>query len=320
MASEIRAEIQAELKADRFFSIFEETGNFEKLNALSIEDLKKLNAMVIEVISKKRENLSFDVKRTLKIGDIFELYPNHIKIVDFFINKGYSTLPCIIWRKQSNKPNKFMGSGMLPSCAYVTLEHEYILIFRKGNNRKFSPIDVTKRRESAFFWEERNNWYSDIWFDLKGISQDLLDPDTRKRSAAYPFELAYRLINMFSIMGDNVLDPFLGTGTTSLAAMCSGRNSFGYEIDPNFSNVISQRIKNVKEFQNKLIFNRLKKHLDFIQERESNGKEAKHFSERYNFPVITSQETEICLPLINKIEFFENSVIQVTYQKDCGFC
>ena len=72
MVSEIRAEIQAELKADRFFSIFEETGNFEKLNALSIEDLKKLNAMVIEVISKKRENLSFDVKRTLKIGDIFE--------------------------------------------------------------------------------------------------------------------------------------------------------------------------------------------------------------------------------------------------------
>ena len=72
MASELRAEIQAELKADRFFSIFEETGNFEKLNALSIEDLKKLNAMVIEVISKKRENVNFDIKRTLKAGDIFE--------------------------------------------------------------------------------------------------------------------------------------------------------------------------------------------------------------------------------------------------------
>lgn len=309
---------------DEIFSNF----NSDIYNSLNNYEGKKAFELMHTVLSEVWEELDRVVvdggiicinigDATRKIGDIFELYPNHIKIVDFFINKGYSTLPCIIWRKQSNKPNKFMGSGMLPSCAYVTLEHEYILIFRKGNNRKFSPIDVTKRRESAFFWEERNNWYSDIWFDLKGISQDLLDPDTRKRSAAYPFELAYRLINMFSIMGDNVLDPFLGTGTTSLAAMCSGRNSFGYEIDPNFSNVISQRIKNVKEFQNKLIFNRLKKHLDFIQERESNGKEAKHFSERYNFPVITSQETEICLPLINKIEFFENSVIQVTYQKDC---
>jgi len=257
---------------------------------------------------------------TRKIGDIFELYPNHIKIVDFFINKGYSTLPCIIWRKQSNKPNKFMGSGMLPPCAYVTLEHEYILIFRKGNNRKFGPNEVTKRRESAFFWEERNNWFSDIWFDLKGISQDLLDPDTRRRSAAFPFELAYRLINMFSIMGDNILDPFLGTGTTSLAAMCSGRNSWGYEMDPNFLNIISQRMNNAKKFQNKLIFDRLQKHVDFIQKRESNGKETKYFSKRYNFPVITSQEIEISLPLIDKIKFLENSMIQVTYQNDCDVC
>jgi len=257
---------------------------------------------------------------TRKIGDIFELYPNHIKIVDCFINKGYSTLPCIIWRKQSNKPNKFMGSGMLPPCAYVTLEHEYILIFRKGNNRKFATIEADRRRESAFFWEERNNWFSDIWFDLKGISQDLLDPDTRRRSAAFPFELAYRLINMFSIMGDNILDPFLGTGTTSLAAMCSGRNSWGYEMDPNFLNIISQRMNNAKKFQNKLIFDRLQKHVDFIQKRESNGKETKYFSKRYNFPVITSQETEICLPLIDEIIFLDKSLIQVTYQKNCDMC
>ncbi len=257
---------------------------------------------------------------TRKIGDIFELYPNHVKIVDFFLNKGYSTLPGIIWRKQSNKPNKFMGSGMFPPSAYVTLEHEYILIFRKGNNRKFGPLMVTDRRKSAFFWEERNNWFSDIWFDLKGISQDLINPDTRKRSAAYPFELAYRLINMFSIMGDNVLDPFLGTETTSLAAMCSGRNSYGYEIDPNFLSVIYKRMKNVKEFQNKLVNDRLQKHASFIQEREANGKETKHFSRRYNFSVITSQETEICLPLIDKVNLLENSMIQVIYLDDGDEC
>lgn len=251
---------------------------------------------------------------TRKIGDKFELFPNHVKIIEFFRNKGYSPLPSIIWRKQSNKPNKFMGSGMLPPCAYVTLEHEYILIFRKGNNRTFSQTEVAKRRVSAFFWEERNSWFSDIWFDLKGVSQDILDPDTRKRSAAYPFELAYRLINMFSIIGDNVLDPFLGTGTTSLAAMCGGRNSFGYEIDPTLMNGISQRMKNGKKFQNKLILERLERHTSYIKERESCGKETKYTSTQYNFPVITSQETEICLPFIDTIEFLDEYQVQVLYQ------
>ena len=87
MASELRAEIQAELKADRFFSIFEETGNFEKLNALSIEDLKKLNAMVCEVISKKRESVNFDIKKTLKVGDIFETTGSKTKGMIFEVVK-----------------------------------------------------------------------------------------------------------------------------------------------------------------------------------------------------------------------------------------
>jgi DNA modification methylase len=209
-----------------------------------------------------------------------------------------------------------MGSGMLPPCAYVTLEHEYILIFRKGNNRKFGSDEAARRRESAFFWEDRNSWYSDIWFDVQGVSQDVLDPETRKRSAAFPFELAYRLINMFSIMGDTVLDPFLGTGTTSLAAICGGRNSVGYEIDSGFFNVLTRRMKNLKEFQNTLVHERLCRHISFMKERESQGKEVKHYSERYHFPVITSQETEIFLPLINSIEFSGSSSIRVTYHPD----
>lgn len=72
MASEIKAEVAAELKADRFYAIFEERENYDRLNALSIDDLRKLNAMVIEVMSKKRENASHDIKKTLKIGDLFE--------------------------------------------------------------------------------------------------------------------------------------------------------------------------------------------------------------------------------------------------------
>ena len=73
--------------------------------------------------------------------------------------------------------------------------------------------------------------------DIKGTTQGLGNGEDRSRSAAYPFELAYRLINMYSVKGDTVLDPFLGTGTTMAAAMTSGRNSFGYEIDQSLRDI-----------------------------------------------------------------------------------
>ena len=71
-----------------------------------------------------------DAART--INGNFMLYPNHSRILASLFQKGLSPLPAVIWRKQTNAPNKFMGSGVLPAGAYVTLEHEYILILRKG--------------------------------------------------------------------------------------------------------------------------------------------------------------------------------------------
>lgn len=239
---------------------------------------------------------------TRKIGDSFELYPNHTMISQYFQEMGYSVLPSIIWRKQTNKPNKFMGSGMLPPNAYVTLEHEYILIFRKGSIRKFNSEDIILRRKSAYFWEERNKWFSDIWFDLKGTSQKLNQKELRKRSAAFPFELAYRLINMYSIMGDTVLDPFCGTGTTTLAAIYSGRNSIGYEIDEQMCNYFPERLSNIKQLQNNLIDERIKHHIEFINEREMSNKFCKHESNNYSFPIVTMQEKNIIFPRIQTIE------------------
>lgn len=112
-----------------------------------------------------------DATRT--INGNFSLYPNHSRIIAAFLKLGFSNLPNILWRKQTNAPNKFMGSGMLPSGAYVTLEHEWILIFRKGGKRQFkSDIQKLRRKESSFFWEERNIWFSDLW-DLKGQNKRL---------------------------------------------------------------------------------------------------------------------------------------------------
>ena len=155
---------------------------------------------------------------TQSIGGDFKLYPSHSRIISHCCKLGLSCLPYIVWSKQTNAPNKFMGSGMLPPGGYVTLEHEYILIFRKRGKRAFKTHEEKKERfQSPYFWEERNNWFSDIW-DLRGVHQSLRNGKLRDRSAAFPFELAYRLVNMFSLKGDVVLDPFLGGGKTDFVA------------------------------------------------------------------------------------------------------
>ncbi len=207
-----------------------------------------------------------------------------------------------------------MGSGMLPAGPYVTLEHEYILIFRKGGKRIFSENENTLRKKSAFFWEERNQWFSDIWYDVKGISQVLEDKKMRERSAAFPFEIAYRLINMYSIQNDLVLDPFLGTGTTLIAALISGRNSIGYEIDDNLFSLITERIANAKKMANTIIRSRLDNHEKFVKKR-GETKKFEHQSIDYNFPVTSKQEKNIWIPLISDIIPIKKNEYQVKYKE-----
>ena len=257
-----------------------------------------------------------DATRT--INKKFSLYPNHSRIISHFLGMGFSNLPNIIWKKQTNAPNKFMGSGMLPAGAYVTLEHEWVLIFRKAGKREFiSDSDKLKRRKSAYFWEERNAWFSDIW-DLKGVKQKMDNPDSRDRSAAYPFELPYRLINMYSLIGDTVLDPFLGLGTTTLAAIASNRNSIGYDIDSficNFAveNILSKPV----DFYNSFVDKRIKNHIDFVENRNSdpNKNEMKYKHPKFEFPVMTAQEKDIIFPNVLKVELGKENIIQVEYGK-----
>lgn len=256
---------------------------------------------------------------TRKIGDNFRLYSNHSRITSFCTALGFQALPAVIWRKQTNGPNKFMGSGMLPSGAYVTLEHEYILIFRKGGKRVFSGADKTRRRESAFFWEERNRWFSDLW-DFKGVRQRIHPQEIgsspggiRDRSAAFPFELAYRLICMYSLKGDTVLDPFLGTGTTMAAAVTAARNSCGVEIDSGFAESIFSQLQEGVPEMNRRIRERVTDHLSFIREyRDSKGKEPAHTNDYYGIPVITKQERELRLPLVESIESIDEAAGLVT--------
>lgn len=255
-----------------------------------------------------------DATRT--INGNFAIYSNHARIISCCINLGFVNLPNIIWRKQTNAPNKFMGSGMLPGGAYVTLEHEWILVFRKGNKRNFkTEKEKSERRKSAYFWEERNVWFSDVW-DLKGTKQKLDTNATRERSAAYPLMLPYRLINMYSIKGDTVLDPFMGTGTTSIASILSQRNSVGYDIDSHFAEVIAENIQNLRIDQiNQIVKDRIISHNSFIQERlkDQSKNPIKHFNNSLELPVMTSQEKEIEFCYVENICKTSTSSFEISY-------
>ena len=180
---------------------------------------------------------------TRSINGKFQLFPNHSRITEECEKIGFTALPYILWKKPTTKPmykgkGAFLGSGFLPPNAYVTLDCEFILLFRKGRLRKFQPKDPL-RYESAFTKKQRNEWFSQIWA-VKGTRQTT--NQLERRTAAYPEEIADRLIRMFSINGETVLDPFLGSGTTTKLAIQNGRNSIGYEVDPNLLPVLTKKI------------------------------------------------------------------------------
>jgi len=239
-----------------------------------------------------------DATRTL---ESFRVYPNHVRVTEAFTDRGFDPLPDVVWHKPANSAAKFMGSGMLPPNAYVTLEHEHVLVFRKGGRREFEP-GADRRYESAFFWEERNRWFTDVWTDVRGRFQDLADDDLRDRSAAFPFELPYRLLTMYSVYGDTVLDPFWGTGTTTLAAMVAGRDSVGVELDGEFAGHFADRVEEVPALSREVARERLADHRAFVAEREAAGDPPAYEATHYDTPVVTKQERDLRLYVAERVE------------------
>lgn len=143
---------------------------------------------------------------------------------------GLDYLTPILWHKISNASHEvengssFLGKPYEPN-AIVKNDIEYILMLRKpGGYRK--PSDEQRQR-SKLTKEEHAAWFRSFWTGLTGAS-------TRSHPAPYPVDLAYRLVRMFSFVGDTVLDPFAGTFSTTLAAMRCERNSIGVELDPEY--------------------------------------------------------------------------------------
>ena len=165
--------------------------------------------------------------------------PLHASIQEHCRKIGYDNLSPIIWYKIANVVFEASGNGAgflgkpYEPNAVIKNDIEFILMERKpGGYRKPS---VAARVLSIISSENHKLWFRSVWSGLTGAS-------TRNHPAPYPEELAERLIRMFSFVGDTVLDPFMGTGTTTVAAARWGRNSIGIELDPHYFELAEKRI------------------------------------------------------------------------------
>jgi len=173
-------------------------------------------------------------------GGRHHLVPLHSDIQVRARKLGLDCLQPIFWNKIANGATEAEGNGAgfygkpYQPGGIVKNDVEYILFLRKGGEYRSAP--ALQKALSMLSREEMKTWFRSIWADLRGAS-------TREgHPAPYPIELAERLIRMFSFAGDTVLDPFAGTGSTSQAAIMSGRNSIANEIEPAYFEIARQRI------------------------------------------------------------------------------
>ena len=166
------------------------------------------------------------------------VFPLHADICVMCRRIGFDNLNPIIWHKIANASyevtngSKFLGKPYEPN-AIIKNDIEFILMQRKpGGYRKPSP---SQRDASRIAKDDFDQWFQQTW-NIPGAS-------TRQHPAPFPLELATRLVRMFSFTADTVLDPFCGSGTTMVAALRTGRNSVGVEIDPEYCQMAARYLK-----------------------------------------------------------------------------
>jgi DNA modification methylase len=174
-----------------------------------------------------------------KNGGRHTVVPLHSSIQEHCRKIGYDNLAPIIWYKIANAAHEvengsgFLGKPYEPN-AVIKNDIEFILMERKPGGYRTPSVET--RILSVISTQHYQDWFQQIWSGLTGAS-------TKEHPAPYPLVLAERLVRMFSFVGDTVIDPFLGTGTTTIAAAKWGRNSIGYEIDEHYYELALKRIK-----------------------------------------------------------------------------
>lgn len=197
----------------------------------------------------------------------YKIIPIRTEIIKFCETIGFDYMGAIIWQKATTMNTTggatIMGSFPYPRNGIIKLDYEFILIFKKLGVSPFVLKEI--KEESKMSKDEWNQYFNGHW-NFNGAKQD-------KHLAMFPEELPKRLIKMFSFVGDTILDPFLGSGTTTLAAKNMNRNSVGYEINNNYLPTIKEKIGATKDdlFKNVAF--------EFIDQEQKNINYAKDISE-----------------------------------------
>src|SRR6267154_3441871 len=188
----------------------------------------RLICVVGDVCLSRREN-----------GGRHTVVPLHASIQEHCRKLGFDNLAPIIWHKISNavyeveNGSSFLGKPYEPNSV-IKNDIEFILMERKPGG--YRAPDIATKVLSLISADNHKKWFQQIWSGFTGAS-------TRNHPAPYPVELAERLIRMFSFVGDTVLDPFMGTATTNIAASRCGRNSIGTEIDSHYFEYARKRLE-----------------------------------------------------------------------------
>ncbi len=189
----------------------------------------------------------------------YKIIPIRTEIIKFCETIGFDYMGAIIWQKvttcNTTGGATVMGSFPYPRNGIIKLDYEFIMIFKKlGESPKVSKEIKEKSRLSQ---EEWNEYFYGHW-NFSGEKQD-------KHIAPFPEELPKRLIKMFSFVGDTVLDPFLGSATTTVSALKLSRNSIGYEINEDYLTIIKKRLmENIGIFEQEERVNIIKQPLNGV--------------------------------------------------------
>ena len=166
----------------------------------------------------------------------YKVIPIRTEVIRFCETIGFDYMGAIIWQKvttcNTTGGATIMGSFPYPRNGILKIDYEFILIFKKHGKARSVTKEI--KEKSRMTKEEWNEYFTGHW-NFSGEKQD-------KHIAMFPVELPRRLIKMFSFVGDTVLDPFLGSGTTTLAAKQLDRNSIGYEINEDYISAIQEKI------------------------------------------------------------------------------
>ncbi|MFZ1749951.1 MAG: DNA methyltransferase [Saprospiraceae bacterium] len=168
----------------------------------------------------------------------YKVIPIRTEIIKFCESIGFDYMGAIIWQKQTTTNTtggaSLMGSFPTPRNGILSIDYEFILIFKKLGTSK-NKVSKEVKEQSKMTTEEWKEYFAGHW-NFGGARQD-------GHIAMFPEELPKRLIKMFAFKGETVLDPFMGSGTTSLAARNLERNSIGYEINPEFIEIVKDKLK-----------------------------------------------------------------------------